>query len=80
MKPDVIFMISDGSFWRDPGNEKVPYSELRRTLDGLEKESGFGKVPVHFIGFEMKRDEESELKRMIRRYDGDFRKIEPAGN
>ncbi len=80
MRPDVIFLISDGSFSRDPGNQKVPHAELRKTLDGLEKEAEFGKVPVHFIGFEMEREEEAELRRIIRRYDGDFREIGPAGN
>ena len=79
MAPDVIFLISDGSFWSDPGNKKVPYPELRKTLDRLEKETEVGKVPVHFIGFEMKKEEESELRRMIRRYDGDFREIGASG-
>jgi hypothetical protein len=79
MGPDVIFLISDGSFWRDPGNEKVPYKELGRKIKELEENAESGAVPIHFIGFEMRDDEQSELKRIIRRHDGDFREIEAGG-
>lgn len=79
MKPDVVFLISDGSFWRDPGNEKVPYDDIRDTLEELEKNSELGQVPVHFIGFEMRDDERGDLRRIFRRYDGDFREIESSG-
>ncbi|MFV1994418.1 MAG: hypothetical protein ACC661_03185 [Verrucomicrobiales bacterium] len=77
MKPDVVFLISDGSFWRDPGNEKVPYRELGDTLGDLEAAVEGGSVPVHFVGFEMRDDERATLKRIFRRHDGDFREIAP---
>ncbi|MEM8955996.1 MAG: hypothetical protein AAGD22_17705, partial [Verrucomicrobiota bacterium] len=54
MEPDVIFLISDGSFWRDPGNEKVPYDELGKKVKVLEESAEGGVVPIHFIGFEMR--------------------------
>ncbi|MFT5468562.1 MAG: hypothetical protein ACI8UO_003672 [Verrucomicrobiales bacterium] len=76
MEPDVVFIISDGSFWRDPGNEKVPYQDLSKKVEEHEEKSTFGKVPVHFIGFEMRDDERSELKRIVRRTGGEFREVE----
>lgn len=75
MEPDVVFLISDGSFWRDPGNEKVPYRELGRKIEDHQENSKFGEVPIHFIGFEMRAEERSELRRILRRTGGEFREV-----
>ncbi|MEM7014868.1 MAG: VWA domain-containing protein [Verrucomicrobiota bacterium] len=75
MDPDVVFLISDGSFWRDPGNEKVPYDDVRDKIDDHQENSSFGKVPVHFIGFSMRKDERDDLRRILRRTGGEFREV-----
>ena len=75
MEPDVVFLISDGSFWRDPGNEKVPYDEVKEKVEKHQDESSFGKVPIHFIGFEMRKDERDDLRRIVRRTGGEFREV-----
>lgn len=76
MEPDVVFLISDGSFWRDPGNQKVPYDEVKDKVEEHQKGSSFGKVPIHFIGFEMRNDEADDLKRIVRRTGGEFREVD----
>ncbi len=76
MQPDVIWLISDGSFqWRpDGGLVNVPYPELKRDLETFQGAAG-SQVPIHFIGFEMKSEDESEWKRIVRRYGGKLKEI-----
>tara|TARA_R110002096_G_scaffold292391_1_gene486904 strand:+ start:9237 stop:10298 length:1062 start_codon:yes stop_codon:yes gene_type:complete len=76
MQPDVIWLISDGSFqWRPTGGlVNVPYPELKRELQKWQDAAGT-KVPIHFIGFQMKSDDESEWKRIVRRYGGKLKEI-----
>ncbi len=76
MQPDVIWLISDGSFqWRpDGGLVDVPYRELKRELEKFQDAAGM-EVPLHFIGFEMKSDDEAEWKRIVRRYGGKLKEI-----
>ena len=73
MKPDVIFLISDGSFERTGAEpEKVSEDEF----DDLFKElTANGKIPLHFIGFAMKPDDEKYWSRTARRQGGQFKEI-----
>ena len=73
MKPDVIFLISDGSFERTGAEpSKVPDDEF----DDLFKElTATGKIPLHFIGFEMRGEDEKYWSRNARRQGGQFREI-----
>lgn len=76
LKPDVIFLISDGSFERGTGgaSESVPDEEF----EALFKELTAGlssKVPVHFIGFEMKPDAKDFWNKMSRRQGGELKEL-----
>jgi len=76
MKPDVIFLISDGSFERGSGggNEKVPYEELDELFKELQKER-VAKIPLNFIGFQMRDDDKDFWQKIVRRTGGNLREI-----
>jgi hypothetical protein len=76
-EPDVIFIVSDGSFWRSMpggGQEKVDYRELRRRIDALQKNLS-SPAQINFIGFEMRPEEKRELSSIIRANRGRLREI-----
>ena len=82
-EPDVLFIVSDGSFWRtlpeppkkgDPDQEKIDYLVLRKHIDGLQKNLP-KKAQIHFVGFEMKPDEKKELQRIMAINGGKLREI-----
>jgi hypothetical protein len=81
-EPDVIFIVSDGSFWRTMPStgsgrapqEKVDYRELRRHIDALQKNLTTPAV-INFIGFEMRPEEKRELQSIIRSNKGRLREI-----
>lgn len=71
---DVVYVISDGSFWRDPGNQKVPYNDLARLI--RERQKGrVDPMKIHFIGFQMKPDERKALTRIVRRTGGILKEL-----
>ena len=75
MRPDVIFLISDGGFWQTyPKERKIPHDELEDKVKELQKGQK-DKIPVHFIGFEMRDDDESAWSRIVRRTGGRLREI-----
>lgn len=68
MQPEVIYLISDGAFWRTsaPGKQqRVPYPDLQRLLERLHKENG-RRTRIHFIGFEMRESDKKALTSIIR--------------
>lgn len=74
MKPDVIFLISDGQF-------EQTYPQVGRISDEVleakmkELQSGPTKVPVHFIGFQMRSEDKNTWEKMVRRTGGRLREI-----
>jgi len=79
MQPDVIFLISDGSFqWKPPGNKKswgedIPWKEIKKYTDGvLQAATG---CKIHFIGFEMKPEDKREIGSIVRKSGGKLREI-----
>lgn len=78
MRPDVIFLISDASFqWRPAGAGglgNIPYEEIKKAVKKLE-EGPQGKIPLHFIAFEPKPDDEKEWSRIVRGTGGEFREL-----
>lgn len=76
MKPDVIFLITDGGLYRGGrASEKVPHDEFEDLFEEL-KRSSVGRVPLHFIGFQMKPDDEKFWKRLAARQGGSLKKME----
>lgn len=80
LEPDVIFLISDGSFQKgDPDGKNTFGVDIEpREIDKLLKHAAasMGRdVPINFIGFEMKENDRRELRRIFRRTGGTFREI-----
>lgn len=75
MKPDLIFLISDGSFERGTDtSEKVSEDEFEDLFKELGK-SGVGRIPLHFIGFQMKPEDKRFWDRMTRRLGGSLKEM-----
>lgn len=75
MKPDVIFIISDGQFEQTyPKNQRIPNDLLEAKMKELAPEK-IVKVAVHFIGFQMNPTDKDAWERMVRRTGGKMREI-----
>lgn len=75
MRPDVIFIISDGGFWQSyPSNRRIPNNEIEAKIRELQAQAA-GQVPIHFIGFEMSRDDVRDWRRITSRSGGKLRSI-----
>lgn len=75
MKPDVVFVISDGQFEQTyPRNRRIPKAELEAKVTALEKGRS-QKVPIHFIGFQMRPEDRLTWERIVRRTGGKLRVI-----
>lgn len=75
MQPDVIFLISDGSFQMGgyPKSEQVPWKDVKEIVKGpLQGPEG---CQLNFIGFEMKRADKSEMGSIVRSTKGKLREI-----
>lgn len=70
LKPDVVYLISDGSFQSERNSSQVPWKEV----EDVVKEQG-GSARIHFIGFEMKPEDKKEMKAIVRKTDGTLKEI-----
>ncbi len=78
LDPEVIIVLSDGSFQRNALGkswQKVPWLELRMTIDQLQKDAPHD-VRLHFVGFQVDDKDKSELRRLVHKYDGTYRDID----
>lgn len=76
LKPDVIFLISDGSFERGTDTtEKISGDEFEALFKELSAGSPATKVPVHFIGFQMKPDDKDTWQKITRRQGGSLKEL-----
>jgi hypothetical protein len=75
LKPDLIFVISDGSFERGAGgtNEKVSYDEFEALFKELVPKDA--KIPFNFVGFQMRKDDKDFWSRMSRRLGGELKEL-----
>lgn len=78
MEPDVIFVVADGDFQRNAsenaGAGDVPWEDVERTMRRLTRE--FGIEPrLHFVGFQVEPEAADAIRRLTRRYDGEFREF-----
>lgn len=75
MKPDVIFIISDGQFEQSyPEDRRIPDEELEIKMEELQAGQA-EKVPVHFIGFQMRPENKVAWGRIVRKTSGRLREI-----
>lgn len=71
MQPDVVFVISDGSF--QAGRATIDWKEIKKLVKGpLQGSEG---CQLNFIGFEMKREDKSEMGSIVRATKGKLREI-----
>ena len=70
MKPDVIFIISDGSFqWKAGGGSgTIPWTVVKKRI--TENLCKSGDCKVNFIAFEAKSDDAKEMKGISQRSGG----------
>jgi hypothetical protein len=75
MKPEVVFIVSDGDFQRSKTLKSragdVPWKDLEKTLRGLTRQYGV-EPRIHFIGFKVEPAAAEAMKRITRRYGGVF--------
>lgn len=75
LEPDVIFLISDGGFWQTyPSDRRIPHEVLEDKLKELQRGRA-SKVPVHFIGFQMREEDKDAWERLVRRTGGRLREL-----
>lgn len=76
LKPDVIFLISDGSFERGGGGatESIPEDEFEDLFKELTSTLP-AKVPFHFVGFQMKPDAKDFWNKISRRQGGQLKEL-----
>jgi hypothetical protein len=81
MKPDLIFILSDGGFYRGGGGgskgERIPYDEINRKLRELQ-ETLPQPANINFIGVGMRKENLKDMKSIIRSRGGNgkFRELE----
>jgi hypothetical protein len=65
LKPDLIYIVGDGSFQRGQGRgEMTPFDEIRSTLRDLQATLP-QPATVNFIGVGMRNDNKQEIRRII---------------
>lgn len=76
MEPEVIFIVSDGDFQRSKtvraSAGDVPWEDVEKTLRDLVREQGI-QPRIHFVGFKVEPDDASAIRKITRRYGGEFR-------
>lgn len=70
MKPDVIYIISDGSFQWSPGGKQddIPWDDIKKIMTGTLQEGQ--ECKVNFIAFQPREEDIKELKRISSRTGG----------
>jgi hypothetical protein len=78
LNPDVIFVISDGGFYRGGGgaNEQIPYEEIDKAIGEFQK-SLPEPAQINFIGVGMKPENERAMRRVLAKHSngGKFREL-----
>lgn len=77
LRPDTIFIISDGSFEQtaaDSPNRSIPPEEFEDQVKKLQTIAG-KEVPIHFIGFQMRDEHRDVWRKIAQRSGGKFREM-----
>jgi len=76
MSPDVIFLLSDGSYWRsEPVNQPVPYDEIHRLIQRRQNNLA-EPTRIHTIGFGVRDENRRNFPSLARRNEGDHRSFD----
>jgi len=63
MKPDVVYLISDGSFESSLNPKGIPWSDFKKAVDSVKAPDG-DTCRFHFITFQASDEDSKELKRI----------------
>lgn len=74
LKPDVVFIVSDGSFESEEHPQGIPWNEVRKAMEGIKDESG-KMARIHFIAFEPSDENLKEMKKAAARTNGKVQEI-----
>jgi hypothetical protein len=69
MKPDVVFLISDGSFQSSLNPQGIPWNDFKKAADSV-KDADDDACRFNFITFEANEEDTKELKRISNRNGG----------
>ena len=69
MKPDVVFLISDGSFQSSLNPQGIPWNDFKKAADSV-KDASDDPCRFNFITFEASEEDTKELKRISNRNGG----------
>ena len=77
LKPDLIYVLSDGQYYEGSGYNKVSYDEMSKKLREWQEELP-QPATINFIGVGMKPNNRKEMRSIIRSRGGDgkFRELE----
>lgn len=68
-QPEVIIIVSNGRFFRSPGNQPVPWDELADDLRRLQRQL-HSPARIHFIGYGVRDDIRPRLRELLRPWRG----------
>jgi hypothetical protein len=76
MEPDVVYLISDGSFqWRiGVGNTSIPWGTISTSVAGIKH--GSNPAVLNFIGFQMAPADKAAMTRIVKNSRGQLVPIE----
>jgi hypothetical protein len=74
LKPDVVFIVSDGSFQSEQYESGIPWDEVKKSIEAIKDESGKA-ARINFIAFEPKEEDLKELKKAAARSNGKVQEI-----
>lgn len=80
MNPDLIFLLSDASYYRTVGTrggERVPWNELAMDIHAWQQELD-RPATIHFIGFGVSPEDARGISAIIRRNKGEYREFQAA--
>jgi len=75
MEPDVMFILSDGSYWRnEPSNQRVPYRDILSLVERRQTQRQ-KEARLHVIGFGVHPDNRRDFRSLATRNGGYFREF-----
>ena len=79
MQPEVIFLLSDGSYQRTPGgrgsHENVPWSELEDRIEDRQDQLA-EEARIHTIGFAVDEEDRKGFSRIATKNNGKYRSFD----
>jgi hypothetical protein len=74
MKPDAVFIITDGDYKSKIHTKKIPWDEIRKVAEQL-KDSGGRRTKINVIAFEAGDEDLKELRKMAKGSGGNIREM-----